>query len=89
MKQERIISTAEGDFKAVASMSEDGGEKVEIEAMGDSDPRVIPYIEPYVKQLFFPDDIDKLQKAEFMLEHVGEHQYFPLDFIQYPENAII
>lgn len=80
------IESAEGLFKAV--FTEENGDKFELEPVGDAEPKAIPYLMPYVEKYLHSSDPKEREEALFMIEHVGDRHYFPVDYLTLPEDAI-
>lgn len=82
------VETGMGDYNAVFSPDLEG-KLFLLEPIGDADPRAIPYIEPYVHDYLGAPSQEKFLKASEMLKHAGNHCYFPMPFLDYPEGVII
>lgn len=85
-KLEIDIESAEGLFKAV--FTEENGDKFELVPVGDAEPKAIPYLMPHVETYLRSSDPKAREDALFMIKHVGDRHYFPVDYLTLPEDAI-
>lgn len=87
-KIEIEIDSAEGVFKAVITMHKDKPDDFELVPVGDAEPKAIPYLMPYVVTYLSSSDPKAREDALFMIKHVGDRHYFPVDYLTLPEDAI-